>query len=59
MQGARSLELRAATSSVRFAVEHGMRDSALELLRPIYDSLTEGFDTLDLMEAKSLIEELS
>ena len=59
MQGAISFEFRAATGSVRFAIEHGMRGSALELLRPIYDSFTEGFDTLDLMEAKALIEELS
>ena len=58
-QRAISLELRAAASSARFAVEHGMGNSALELLRPIYDSFTEGFDTLDLIEAKALIEELS
>jgi predicted ATPase len=32
---------------------------ALELLAPIYEWFTEGFDTLDLKEAKTLLEELA
>ena len=58
-QKAKSLELRAATSFARFSDEHGARDSALELLSPIYESFTEGFDTPDLKESKTLLEELS
>ena len=58
-QRAKSLELRTAVSFARFADEHGGRDSALELLSPIYESFTEGFDTPDLKEAKALLGELS
>jgi len=58
-QKAKSLELRTAVSFARFADEHGARDSALELLSPIYESFTEGFDTPDLKESKALLEELS
>jgi predicted ATPase len=35
------------------------RDEARELLAPIYGWFTEGFDTLDLKEAKALLEELA
>jgi predicted ATPase len=31
---------------------------ARELLAPVYDWFTEGFDTLDLKEAKALLDEL-
>lgn len=58
-QKAKSLELRAAVSVGRIAAEHGARESALALLSPIYNSFTEGFDTPNLKEAKSLLEELS
>ena len=58
-QKAKSLELRTAVSFARFADEHGARDSALEILSPIYESFTEGFDTPDLKESKALLEELS
>jgi len=58
-QKAKSLELRAAVSFSRFADEQGARDRALELLSPIYESFTEGFDTPDLKESKALLEELS
>jgi len=58
-QKARSLELRTAVSLTRFAAEQGDRRRARELLSPIYDSFTEGFDTADLKEAKSLLEEPS
>jgi hypothetical protein len=37
----------------------GKRDQARELLAPIYDWFTEGFDTLDLKEAKALLGELA
>jgi tetratricopeptide (TPR) repeat protein len=52
-------ELRAATDLARLWAEQGRPEQARELLRPIYGWFTEGFDTLDLKEAKALIEELA
>src|SRR5262249_47299497 len=46
-QGARSLELRAATSLARLWRDQGKRTEARDLLAPIYDWFTEGFDTPD------------
>jgi predicted ATPase len=57
-QQARSLELRAATSLARLWSVHGRRTEARHLLASVYDWFTEGFDTLDLKEAKALLEEL-
>jgi adenylate cyclase len=57
-QDAHALELRAATSLARLWRDHGKRAEARELLAPIYAWFTEGFDTLDLLEAKALLEEL-
>ena len=57
-QRAKSLELRTAVSFARFTDEQGDRDNAVELLSPIYDSFTEGFDTPNLKEAKNLLEQL-
>ena len=37
----------------------GRRNEARDLLAPIYDWFTEGFDTLDLKEAKGLLDELA
>jgi predicted ATPase len=39
--------------------QQGKRDEARELLAPIYSWFTEGFDTADLQEAKTLLQELS
>ena len=58
-QQAKSLELRAAMSLARLWQRQGKRGEARELLAPIYDWFTEGFDTADLQEAKGLLEELS
>jgi class 3 adenylate cyclase/predicted ATPase len=58
-QGAALLKLRAATSLARLWVEQGKHDEARELLAPIYGWFTEGFDTLDMKEASSLLDELS
>jgi DNA-binding winged helix-turn-helix (wHTH) protein/predicted ATPase len=58
-QNAKSLELRAAVSLSRFYRKHGNPKEALGLLAPVYRSITEGFDTIDLREAKALLEELS
>ena len=35
------------------------RQQAGELLAPVYNWFTEGFDTADLQEAKALLEELA
>ena len=58
-QGARSLELRAAMRLARLWYNQGRRDEARDLLAPVYGWFTEGFDTLDLKEAKALLEELA
>jgi predicted ATPase len=38
--------------------DQGKRDEARDLLAPVYGCFTEGFDTLDLKEAKALLDEL-
>jgi predicted ATPase len=58
-QQAKSWELRAAMSMARLWRDQGKRDEARELLAPVYGWFTEGFDTRDLKEAKSLLDELS
>jgi predicted ATPase len=57
-QQAKSWELRAAMSLSRLWQQQGKRDEARELLAPVYAWFTEGFDTVDLQEAKALLEEL-
>ena len=58
-QQARSLELRAAMSMARLWRDQGKPQQARELLAPVYDWFTEGFDTLDLREAKALLNSLA
>jgi predicted ATPase len=53
-QQAKSWELRAAMSMARLWRDQGRRDAARDLLAPVYNWFTEGFDTLDLKEAKAL-----
>ena len=57
-QQAKSWELRAALSLVRLWQHQGQRAKAYALLAPIYGWFTEGFDTVDLQEAKALLKEL-
>jgi predicted ATPase len=56
-QEAKSWELRAATSLARLWRDQRKRDQAHDLLAPIYGWFTEGFDTLDLKNARSLLNE--
>jgi class 3 adenylate cyclase/predicted ATPase len=58
-QQAKSWELRAAMSMARLWRDQGRPQQARELLAPVYGWFTEGFDTLDLKEAKALLEALA
>ena len=58
-QQAKSWELRAATSMARLWRNQGKPQQARELLAPAYGWFSEGFDTLDLKEAKALLDELA
>jgi class 3 adenylate cyclase/predicted ATPase len=57
-QRAKSWELRAAMSMARLWHKKGKREQARDLLAPVYGWFTEGFQTLDLKEAKALLGEL-
>jgi tetratricopeptide (TPR) repeat protein len=58
-QNAKSLELRAARDFAQLMGERGERQQAADLLSSVYGGFTEGFDTLDLKEAKALLDQLS
>lgn len=58
-QHAKSWELRAATGLARLWQAQGKRQAAYDLLIPVYNWFTEGFDTADLQEAKQLLATLS
>jgi len=58
-QQAKSLELRASMSLARLWQWQGKKKQARQLLAEIYGWFTEGFDTKDLQEAKTLLEELA
>jgi predicted ATPase len=57
-QGALFWELRAATSFARRLRDQGRSGEGTGLLQPVYDRFTEGFDTVDLKAAKSLLHDL-
>jgi len=57
-QQAKSWELRAVMSMARLWRDQGRRDEARDLVAPVYGWFTEGFDTLDLKEAKALLDAL-
>jgi predicted ATPase len=57
-QQAKSWELRTAISTARLWRDQGKPQQARELLAPVYGWFTEGFDTIDLKEAKALLDEL-
>jgi adenylate cyclase len=58
-QAAKSLELRAATSLSRLWQKQGKRTEARQVLGETYGWFTEGFETADLQEAATLLDELS
>jgi len=58
-QQAKSWELRVAMSMARLWRDQGKRDEAHDLLAPVYGWFTEGFDTLDLKEARALLEQVA
>src|SRR5262249_29393266 len=57
-QQAKSFELRSATSLARLWKQQDKRHEAHDLLAPVYNWFTEGFDTADLKDAKALLDEL-
>jgi predicted ATPase/predicted Ser/Thr protein kinase len=57
-QQAKSFELRAAAALARLLHSEGRRDDARAVLAPIYDWFTEGHDTADLVDARTLLSEI-
>jgi len=57
-QQARSWELRAAMGMAKLWRDQGQQHKARDLVAPVYDWFTEGFDTLDLKDAKALLDDL-
>ena len=57
-QGAKLMELRAATNLASLWRDQGKRTEARDLLAAVYGWFTEGFDTADLKEAKARLDEL-
>jgi hypothetical protein len=57
--GAKAWELRTTMSLARLLASQGFRDKARTILAGIYDCFTEGFDTPDLINARTLLDELS
>jgi len=58
-QGAKSFELRANTSLARLLQDTSRRDEAHSMLADIYTQFTEGLETPDLKDAKSLLDGLN
>jgi class 3 adenylate cyclase/tetratricopeptide (TPR) repeat protein len=58
-QQAKSWELRTSTTLAEILAERGDRQQAIELLAPVYNWFTEGFDTYDLKQAKKLLDQLA
>jgi class 3 adenylate cyclase/predicted ATPase len=59
IQQAKSFELRAATSLARLWQQQSKREEAYDLLAPVYEWFTEGWDTADLQDAKALLVALA
>jgi len=57
-QSALAWELRSAMALARLLAEDGQRDQARHALAIVYDRFTEGFETVDLMLARAMLEDL-
>ncbi len=57
-QSAKLFQLRASVSLARLWRDQGNRAESRDLLGPIYNWFTEGFDAPDLRDAKALLDEL-
>jgi len=57
-QGALMWELRSATSLAGLRMRQGRHDEARQILAPVYDRFTEGFETTDLRSARTMLESL-
>ena len=57
-QNSRFLELRASVNKARLLLQRGYRKEACALLAPVYRTFSEGFETVDLREARTLLEEI-
>ena len=58
-QEAKLWELRAAASLARLRRDQGRHTEARDLLAPVYGWFNEGFGTLDLKQAKAMLDELA
>ncbi len=58
-QNSRFLELRACVSKARVWRDRGLRDDAREIVTPVYRWFSEGLDTIDLKEARAVLEGLA
>jgi predicted ATPase len=58
-QGALFWELRAALSLARLRTKQNRQGEAKQILAPVYDQFTEGFEAADLKQAKNLLEQLA
>jgi tetratricopeptide (TPR) repeat protein len=58
-QNAKSWELRGAVSLARLRQQQGRQQEAVALLAPFLAWFSEGFDTADLRDAKTLLDKLS
>jgi predicted ATPase len=58
-QSAKLLQLKASTSLARLWRDQSKRAEARDMLGPVYNWFTEGFDAPDLKDAKALLDELS
>jgi predicted ATPase len=58
-QEAKSWEIRATTGLARLLRRQGRIGGSREVLAPVYNWFTEGFDTADLKDANALLDEWS
>ena len=59
LQSTKLLQLKASISLAQLWRDQGKRAEASDLLGPIYNWFTEGFDAPDLKDAKALLDELA